>query len=82
MTETKYWLWLSLALGSVSRRITAVLESFDSPQEVYECHDKNVFSAIEGLDKKNVAALLDKSTDKVEEVWELCKNKGIRILTY
>lgn len=82
MTETKYWLWLSLALGSVSRRITAVLERFDSPEAVYECRDKSAFSDIEGLDEKNIDSLLDKSTQKVDEVWETCKNKGIRILTY
>lgn len=82
MTETKYWLWLSLALGSNSRKITAVLENFDSPEQIYNCSDFAVFSAIEAINADDVEALLDKSVSKVDEVWEICKNKGIRLLTF
>lgn len=82
MTETKYWLWLSLALGSYSRKITAVLEHFDSPEEIYNCKDIEAFKKIELLNPKDVVSLMDKSTDKVNDVWETCKNKGIRILTF
>lgn len=82
MTETKYWLWLSLALSSQSRKITAVLEHFDTPEQVYNFKDESFFEKIEGLNSKDIAALMDKSTKNTDEVWEICKNKGIRLLTY
>lgn len=82
MSDTKYWLWLSLALGSNSRKITAVLENFDSPEEIYNCMAEERFISIQGISKDDISSLMDKSTKKVDDIWETCKNKGIRLLTF
>ncbi|MBR5156874.1 MAG: DNA-processing protein DprA [Clostridia bacterium] len=81
MTELKYWLWLSLALYQSGRKITSLLEKFDTPSDIYNA-GKADFRQIENINKKDIDRLCDKSLAKAEQVMEECRKKGIRIMTF
>ncbi len=81
MTDIKLWLWLTLAKGISSRKISALFEKFDSVGEIYKA-EKEDFAGIFGISKRDAQTLTDKSLNKAEAVIEVCKAKGIRILTF
>lgn len=81
MTELKYWLWLSLALYQRSRKITSLLEKFDTPLDIYNA-DEADFCQIENINKNDIKRLCDKRLVFAEQVMEECRKKGIRIMTF
>ncbi len=81
MTELKYWLWLSLSLHQSSRKITTLLERFDTPLDIYNAK-KEDFCGFENLSPRDVRQLSNKSLKKTEEVMETCRKLGIRIMTF
>ena len=81
MTDLRYWLWLTLTEGMNSRKITALLEYFNSPEEVFFA-EPEAFSTIRSLTQHDLNALQNKSLANVQGVTEACKRNGIRILTF
>lgn len=81
MAELKYWLWLSLALYQNSRKMTALLERFDTPLDIYRAQEADFYS-IENINEKNIERLCDKRLIFAEKIMEECRKKGIRIMTF
>lgn len=81
MAELKYWLWLSLTLHQNSRKITTLLERFDTPLDIYNAK-KEDFLGLENLTPRDVRQLSNKNLKKTETVMEDCRKFGIRIMTF
>lgn len=81
MSEIQYWLWLTLKKGISSRKITALLEHFQSPGEIYSA-DEAEFAEIPGLTQADVAVLADRSLRSAGQVMETCRKKNIKIMTF
>ncbi len=81
MSEIQYWLWLTLKKGITSRKITALLEHFQSPGEIYSA-DEAEFAEVPGLTRADVSVLADRSLQPVRQVMEVCRKKNIKIMTF
>lgn len=81
MTDIKYWLWLTLKQGISGVKITALLERFSTPQNVYLA-DKASLAETVGLKEQDVLELTDKSMESVRAVITVCRHRNIKILTY
>lgn len=78
--KDKLWLWLTLLKGISSKKITILLEKFDSVEAIYEA-DKESFTSISGISEKDAERLADKSLAKVNKIIDICRKKGIGIIT-
>ena len=80
MTDLKYWLWLTLALKQKSRKITALLERFETPLAVYRA-EKSDFHGLP-LSPAEAERLCDKSLNPAESVIAQARAEGVRIMTF
>ena len=81
MTDLKYWLWLTLTLHQQSRKITALLEKFDTPLDVYNAKEADFFG-IYNLTIRDIKSLCNKSLKYTQKVMDDCRKNGIRIMTF
>ena len=81
MSNIRFWLWLTLKKGIGSSKITALLEHFESPEEIYGA-DEAEFLKVKGLSAKDVKVLADRSLRRVDAVAESCRKHGIRVLAF
>lgn len=79
MTDLKYWLWLTLSMKQNSRKITGLLERFESPLEVYRAQETD-FHDIH-LTHAEKRQLCNKNLSAAETVMEQCRKRGVRIMT-
>jgi len=80
MERIRLWLWLTLANGISSSKISSLLEIFDSIEDIYKAK-KTDYEKIPKISAKDADILSNKSLKRAEEVIDECRSKGIRILT-
>ncbi len=76
-----HWIWLSTAAGLSDRDRMALLRHFPDAEDIYFASDE-ALSAVEGLSKEALEALLDKNLTAAEKISDDCADKGIRILCW
>lgn len=81
MANKNLWLWLTSIPGIDSKKITRLLDSFDSVSDIYAAN-KNVFKGIDGINEKDITGLTDKSMDKVSKILHSTSAVGAKVLTY
>lgn len=77
----KYWLWLATRSGLGVKGQLTVLSHFGSPEAAYLA-DGTACKQVRGLNKKEIAALEDKSLAEPEKILRDCFEKNISILTW
>ena len=80
MAGLKYWVWLNECRGLTNRSRALLLDHFGSPEDVYYA-DEAEYALVEGLSKKQLELLADKSTDGADKILGDCQRLGLRILT-
>ena len=80
MAGLKYWVWLIECRGLTNRSRALLLDHFGSPEDVYYA-DEAEYALVEGLSKKQLELLADKSTDGADKILGDCQRLGLRILT-
>ncbi len=80
MKEIDYWLWLSLKDGMNAAKMAKLISAFGSARAIYEM-GKTDFNGAMRLNARTVAALCDKSTDRLRQVREDCNRYDIRVMT-
>lgn len=79
MNNRKYWIWLSLALGTGTRN-DEILSAFPNPQKLYEATDKE--RIIEGVfSKRQFEKLKETKLSDAEKIIETCEKNGWSIVT-
>lgn len=81
MSELKYWLWLTLKKELSIRTTTTLLDSFGTPEKIFEA-DQEALLSVYGLTTKERKAVLEKDLQKAYRVIGVCKKKNIKILTF
>ncbi len=74
-----YWVWLTDICGVYNNDINALLEQFDTVEEIYEATD---YSSILNVKPSTLRKLRDKSLKKAEKVKENCGKIGAEIITF
>lgn len=80
MTDTRYWIWLSAALGYGSFGLLPLLERFESAEGVFEA-DEEALASVSALHKSEREKLSVHDLSRADEVAEYCLHSGVRILT-
>ena len=80
MAGLKYWIWLSECRGLTNRSRALLLDHFGSPEDVYYA-DAAEYALVEGLPKKQLELLTDKSTAAADKILGDCQRLGLRVLT-
>ena len=75
------WVWLTTLKGMYSAKITALLDSFDSIDEIYSAQEEE-YRNISMLRTDDIKQLCDKSTDYAQQVIERTQISGGYIMTY
>lgn len=81
MTDTIYWIWLSLCCGPASRAYAPLIDHFGSPYRVYRASENEILQVhgmTEGLAKK----LCSKDLDDAIAVADACAILDIGIVPY
>ena len=81
MNNTKYWIWLSLALGVASSAPHRLLEAFNGDIGRLYSADENDLKSIRLTDRQ-YNALLNKSTDEAQRIIDWCSDNNVKILCY
>ena len=77
----RYWIWLSNLKDIGPRSKALALEHFETPEAVYFA-DESAYRTIDGLSKRDIAALQNKQLREAENILRVCANKKINILTW
>lgn len=80
MAGLKYWIWLSECKGLTNRSRALLLDHFGSPEDAYYA-DAAEYALVEGLAKKQLELLADKSTAAADKILGDCQRLGLRVLT-
>lgn len=81
MTNVDYWLWLSLKRNMSAAKMQTLIQVLGLPKTIFNMSAKQLAS-VKGLGRRTVAALSDKSLERVMEVKKECSSYGIKIITY
>lgn len=77
----EYWLWLAHRPNINDHQKLLLLQSFRSPQGVYQA-DASEYALYPALTPQGITALGDKSLSLYRSALEYCQREGIQILTY
>lgn len=80
MQRIRLWLWLTLLSGISSLKISSLLEKFDSVEDIYKA-EKQDYAGIPKISEKDAKELSNKNLGRADKIIEMCRKKGIRILT-
>lgn len=74
-----YWIWLTTLKGVTGFDITALLENFDSVEDIYKQEN---FDEVAGIKPSARSRLKDKSLKNAEKIYERIKSIGAKVITY
>ena len=81
MTDTVYWIWLSLCCTPDTATFPSLIEKFASAEEIYNADIKKIASCLHPRSSDR-ARLADRSLDKANEIYEFCMRHDVGVLTY
>ena len=79
--KTKLWVWLTLLPGMNPEKITALLEHFESIEEIYHA-EREEYQSVPGIRRTDCEALCHKSLEAAEKVIRRMEELGGTILHY
>ncbi|MBR5808754.1 MAG: DNA-processing protein DprA [Clostridia bacterium] len=74
-----YWVWLTDICGVYNNDINALLEQFDTVDEIYKATD---YSGVSNVKPLTLKKLRDKSLKRAEKIKEDCEKIGAQIITF
>lgn len=81
MSDSIYWIWLSLCCGSASRIYTSLIDRFGSAYNVFRASDSEI-KQIDKIKDAQAAKLCRKNLDEARAVVDACSVQNIGIITY
>ncbi len=81
MNSNIYWIWLSLAVTPGSETFGKLINKFGDPKRIFDADEDDIVSCI-GSKSRDFEAVINKNTDRAEEIFEYCERKNIGLLTY
>lgn len=80
MSMLKYWVWLSELAGLGNQTRLALLEHFNTPEDVY-CADEGEILLTEGMTRREADALKAKDLTEAEKILADCERLELQVLT-
>lgn len=77
----EHWIWLATRKGVNEHTALMLLDAFADIDSLYYAAEDD-YKLVEGLQKKELESLRDKSLTEASKILNVCRNKGIHILTY
>ena len=82
MTESMYYVWLSLACGAGATVSLKLLNEFGSAEDIYSATKEDLLGAYKFVNNGHVLdRLLDKDLGRTEKILEYCAKNNVSILT-
>ena len=81
MNEQVLWIWMSLACTPGTENFSKLISEFKTVDAIFRADENDIKNVI-GSKSGDLSALLDKSTNRAEEILEYCTKKKIGILKY
>ena len=79
MINGVFWVWLTLKKSVSPRKISILLDFFDTAEDIYTSRD---YSSVPGIDDELLNELMDKDLIKAEKICMTAQASGMKILTY
>ena len=79
MENELYWIWLTSTAGVTGFDITALLEIFDTAEEIYKAES---YDGVLGIRPAAVSGLKDKSLKKAEEILKKTEEIGAKVIPF
>lgn len=79
MINGVFWVWLTLKKSASPRKISILLDFFDTAEDIYRSRD---YSSVPGIDDDLLNELMDKDLIKAEKICMTAQASGMKILTY
>ena len=80
VTDTRYWIWLAVALDYGSPALLPLLEHFGDAEGVFHA-SQDALSEVKALHAAERKKLANHDLSRAEEVAEYCMHAGVRVLT-
>lgn len=81
MNELLYTVWLSLSCTPGADSFVKLISKFSTPYNIFNADCEEIASCI-GSKSRDYNSLVDKNTDKANQILKFCNDKNIGILTY
>lgn len=81
MDTLEHWIWLQGIFGPGSSRPARLIERFGNIGSLYEAGAAD-YAKVEGLSRREIERLCDKSLDKCLKIVESCMKSGCRMICY
>lgn len=81
MNSNIYWIWLSLTVTPGSETFGKLINKFGDSKRIFEADEDDIVSCI-GSKSRDFESVINKNTDRAEEILEYCERKNIGILSY
>lgn len=81
MDNTIYWVWLANLSGIFPNKINALLEHFETPEEIYKA-DAEAYKGIAGISRCDALVLNSKDLTNAKQIIDRTEEAGAVILTY
>ncbi len=78
--QRAYWVWLATRPNCGAATEQEVLRAFDSPEAAWRA-ERDEISAISGMNRKRVDALMDKDLTRANQILQDCQRHHIEIVT-
>ncbi|MFA5657915.1 MAG: hypothetical protein WC900_01365, partial [Oscillospiraceae bacterium] len=79
METTKYWLWLSMALGAANRRAWELTRQYENITEAYTSISQGNYK---GMTEKEIASFRTTHIEQAEKMLEYCEKNSINIYCF
>lgn len=76
-----FWIWLAERLGAANRDFRKLITLYENPYDIFHMEDVEL-ERVEGISKRTVTALSDKSLERANKIQSLCERMGIGVLPY
>ena len=80
-SENLYWVWLSCKLGIANRDFPRLMLKYENPYDIYTASYEEL-ACVEGINRKTIERLADKSLDTASKIMEFCAKTDVRIMPY
>lgn len=79
MSDKKYWIWLSSALGA-GARVDEIFAAFSNPKEIYEADEKT--RMVSGVfSRRQLEKLTEFKLSDAENLLDICRKNGWQVVT-
>lgn len=79
METLKYWVWITMAMGSTNHRIWDLTAKYDTIVHAYDAISSGKY---DGMTQKEIQSFKTTTLEQADEIIEYCNNHNIRVICF